>query len=224
MRHRNTGRQFGRNSSHRKALFRNLVTSLLEHGRIETTEAKAKEIRGIADKMITLGKKGDLAAKRMAFAYIQSRDVVAKLFDTLAPRSANRPGGYTRIIKTRVRNGDSAPMALISWLTSEGEYAAGSQRPRKRPEAAAAGSCSVEVALRPPAKPAKRRLGSIACKVYEIERPRGIDFFVRKFLFPAAGTLWLKDQGSGAYIRHYRAFSSFGCGPGVIRHSPAEAP
>ncbi len=121
MRHRNTGRQFGRNSSHRKALFRNLVTSLLEHGRIETTEAKAKEIRGIADKMITLGKKGDLTAKRMAFAYIQSRDVVAKLFDTLAPRSANRPGGYTRIIKTRVRNGDSAPMALIELVDKEGE-------------------------------------------------------------------------------------------------------
>ena len=121
MRHRNTGRQFGRNSSHRKALFRNLVTSLLEHGRIETTEAKAKELRGIADKMITLGKKGDLNAKRMAFAYIQSRDVVAKLFDTLAPRSANRPGGYTRIIKTRVRNGDSAPMALIELVDKEGE-------------------------------------------------------------------------------------------------------
>jgi large subunit ribosomal protein L17 len=113
MRHRNTGRQFGRNSSHRRALFRNLVTSLLEHGKVETTEAKAKEIRGIADKMITLGKRGDLHAKRLALAYIQSRDVVAKLFDELAPRSANRNGGYTRIIKTRIRLGDSAPMAVI---------------------------------------------------------------------------------------------------------------
>jgi len=139
MRHRNTGRQFGRNSSHRKALFRNLVTSLLEHGRIETTEAKAKEIRGIADKMITLGKKGDLTAKRMAFAYIQSRDVVAKLFDTLAPRSANRPGGYTRIIKTRVRNGDSAPMALIELVDKEGETMSPPKpkREKKAPVAAA---------------------------------------------------------------------------------------
>jgi large subunit ribosomal protein L17 len=113
MRHRMAGRQFGRNSSHRKALFRNLVTSLLEHGRIETTEAKAKEIRGIAERMITLGKRGDLHAKRRALSYIQSRDVVAKLFDEIGPRSAERNGGYTRVIKTRIRLGDSAPMAVI---------------------------------------------------------------------------------------------------------------
>ncbi|MHB8174036.1 MAG: 50S ribosomal protein L17 [Nitrospirota bacterium] len=120
MRHRLAGRQFGRNSSHRKALFRNLVTSLLEHGHIETTEAKAKEIRGIADKMITLGKKGDLNAKRMAFSYIMSRDVVAKLFDEIAPRSAERNGGYTRVTKSRVRLGDSAPMAIIELVDKEG--------------------------------------------------------------------------------------------------------
>ena len=114
MRHRNTGRQFGRNSSHRRALFRNLVTSLLEHGKVETTEAKAKEIRGIADKMITLGKRGDLHAKRMAPAYIQSRDVVAKLFSEIAPRSASRNGGYTRVIKTRVRLPTSATRAASS--------------------------------------------------------------------------------------------------------------
>jgi len=136
MRHRNTGRQFGRNSSHRRALFRNLVTSLLEHGKVETTVAKAKEIRGIADKMITLGKKGDLHAKRLAFAYIQSRDVVAKLFDTLAPRSANRNGGYTRIIKTRVRYGDSAEMALIELVDREGA-APSAPRPAREKKAAA---------------------------------------------------------------------------------------
>src|SRR5512143_2061299 len=154
MRHRNMGRQFGRNSSHRKALFRNLVTSLLEHGRLETTEAKAKEIRGIADRMITLGKKGDLAAKRMAFAYIQSRYVVAKLFDTLAPRSANRPGGYTRIIKTRVRNGDSAPMALIELVDKEGETMPPPKVKAKKeaPKAAAAPAVApVEVAPEAPA-------------------------------------------------------------------------
>ena len=114
------GRQFGRNSSHRKALFRNLVTSLIAHEKIETTEAKAKEIRGIAEKIITLGKKGDLHAKRMAMAYIQSRDVVAKLFDDVAPRCANRDGGYTRIVKTRVRYGDSAPMAVLELVDKPG--------------------------------------------------------------------------------------------------------
>jgi len=120
MRHRNTGRQFGRNTSHRKALFRGLVTSLLEHGKIETTEAKAKEVRSIAEKMITLGKQGDLNAKRMAMSYILSRDVVARLFDTIAPRVAERNGGYTRIIKTRIRLGDSAPMAIIELVDREG--------------------------------------------------------------------------------------------------------
>lgn len=119
MRHRNKGRQFGRNSSHRLALFRNLVTSLLEHEKVETTEAKAKEIRGIADRMITLGKKGDLHSKRLALSYIKSRDVVAKLFDTLAPRAATRNGGYTRIVKTRIRYGDSAPMAVIELMDRE---------------------------------------------------------------------------------------------------------
>jgi large subunit ribosomal protein L17 len=137
MRHRMEGRQFGRNSSHRKALFRNLVTSLLEHGRIETTEAKAKEIRGIAEKMITLGKRGDLHAKRMALAYIQSRDVVAKLFDEIGPRSAERNGGYTRVIKTRVRLGDSAPMAVIELVDREVAAAAPKEKKAGAPQPAA---------------------------------------------------------------------------------------
>ncbi|HLB25311.1 MAG TPA: 50S ribosomal protein L17 [Nitrospirota bacterium] len=134
MRHRKAGRQFGRNSSHRLALFRNLVTSLLEHGHIETTEAKAKELRGIADRMITLGKRGDLHAKRQALAYVMSRDVVAKLFSEIAPRSADRNGGYTRVIKTRVRNGDSAPMAIIELVDREG---AAAPKPKAKKEAAA---------------------------------------------------------------------------------------
>ncbi len=137
MRHRKTGRQLGRNSSHRRALFRNLVTSLLEHGKVETTESKAKEIRGIADRMITLGKKGDLHAKRLAFAYIQSRDVVARLFDTLAPRAAGRNGGYTRVTKTRVRYGDSAPMAVIELVDREAAASAGPSRPAKEEKTAA---------------------------------------------------------------------------------------
>lgn len=140
MRHGYSGRQFGRNSSHRRALFRNLVTSFLEHGHIETTEAKAKEIRGIAEKMITLGKRGDLHAKRQALAFITNRDVVAKLFSEIGPRVANRDGGYTRIIKTRVRLGDSAPMAILEMVDKEGQAAPAPKpkREKKAPAAAAA--------------------------------------------------------------------------------------
>src|SRR5512143_1510020 len=154
MRHRNTGRQFGRNSSHRRALFRNLVTSLLEHGKVETTEAKAKEIRGIADKMITLGKRGDLHAKRLALAYIQSRDVVAKLFSDIAPRSANRNGGYTRVIKTRVRLGDSAPMAVIELVDREGAAPAAPKKARVAAPAAEAPKKAAPVAEEPKAEAA----------------------------------------------------------------------
>ena len=103
----------GRDTDHRRALFRNLVTSLLEHEQIETTEATAKELRGIADRMISLGKRGDLHARRLAMAYIQSRAVVAKLFSDIAPRFMDRRGGYTRLIKTRIRPGDGARMSLV---------------------------------------------------------------------------------------------------------------
>lgn len=113
MRHKVDGRQLGRNTGHRRALFRSLVTSLLDLERIETTEAKAKEIRSIADKMITLGKRGDLHARRMALSYIRKKEVVARLFDDIAKRFDGRNGGYTRVIKTRNRLGDGAPMALV---------------------------------------------------------------------------------------------------------------
>jgi large subunit ribosomal protein L17 len=113
MRHKVAGRKLGRSSAHRKALFRNLVTDLLNHEKITSTEAKAKEIRGLAEKMITLGKKGGLTARRQALAYILSEDITAKVFNELAPRYAERPGGYTRIIKLGPRPGDGAPMARI---------------------------------------------------------------------------------------------------------------
>ncbi|MBI3802876.1 MAG: 50S ribosomal protein L17 [Nitrospirae bacterium] len=113
MRHRKAGRPLGRNSAHRKALFRNLVTSFLRYERIETTEAKAKELRAIADQMITLGKRGDLHARRMAASYILDKDVVSTLFADVAPRFMSRQGGYTRLIKTRVRYGDGAPMVIV---------------------------------------------------------------------------------------------------------------
>ncbi len=113
MRHRKSGRQLGRNSSHRKAMFRNMVTSLFEHERVQTTDAKAREVRRVAEKLITLGKRGDLHARRQALAYVRSKTVVAKLFAELSPRYANRPGGYTRIVKLGSRRGDNAPMSLV---------------------------------------------------------------------------------------------------------------
>jgi len=113
MRHLKAGRKLSRTSSHRKALFRNMVTSLLLHEHIRTTEAKAKELRGFADNMVTLAKRGDLHARRQAIAFIQSNEVVKKLFTVLADRYKERPGGYTRVIKLETRPGDNAPMAII---------------------------------------------------------------------------------------------------------------
>ena len=113
MRHRKRHGKLGRSSAHRKALLRNLVTSLLDRERLETTEAKAKELRRIADRMITLGKRGGLHARRQALSVIRSRVVTAKVFDDLADRFRERPGGYTRVLKTRMRVGDAAPMSII---------------------------------------------------------------------------------------------------------------
>lgn len=124
MRHRKKGRQLGRDSKHRKALFRNLVTSLFEHERIETTQAKAKELRGFTDKIISLGKEGTLHARRRALRLLQSKAMVSKLFGDVATRFQNRSGGYTRIIKTRRRPGDAAEMVAIELIersaTTEG--------------------------------------------------------------------------------------------------------
>jgi len=123
MRHRSSGRKLGRNSSHRKALFRNMVTSLLEHERITTTDAKAKELRGITDRMITLGKRGDLHARRQALSVIRSKEITAKVFDELADRYRDRPGGYTRVIKLGNRHGDAAPVSIIELVDRPGEEA-----------------------------------------------------------------------------------------------------
>ncbi|MBP5200275.1 MAG: 50S ribosomal protein L17 [Schwartzia sp.] len=106
-------RKLGRDSSARKALFRSVLTSFFRHGRIETTEAKAKEVSGLADQLITLAKRGDLAARRMAIARLYDEDVVRKLFDEIAEKYKDRQGGYTRILKLGPRRGDAAPMALL---------------------------------------------------------------------------------------------------------------
>ncbi len=120
MRHGKKGRQLSRKTKHRWALFRNLVTSLLECERIETTEQKAKEIRGYADRMITLGKQGDLDARRRALSFIRNKTVVAKLFNDVAGRFRDRKGGYTRMIKTRQRVGDAASMVAIELVEKSG--------------------------------------------------------------------------------------------------------
>jgi len=113
MRHKIAGRKLGRTTSHRLAMFRNMVTSLLEHERIVTTTEKAKELRPIAEKMISLGKRGDLHARRQALSYIRSKSVVDKLFTDIKDRFSERNGGYTRILHTGVRKGDAASMAII---------------------------------------------------------------------------------------------------------------
>lgn len=122
MRHRKAGRKLGRTTAHRKAMLRNMVTSLLEHERIVTTVPKAKEARRLADKMITLGKRGDLHARRQALSYIRSKDVVNKLFNELSEQYADRQGGYTRIIRTGNRYGDAAPMAIIELVDFQESY------------------------------------------------------------------------------------------------------
>jgi large subunit ribosomal protein L17 len=113
MRHHRSGRKLGRDSAHRKALYANLTGALFEHGRIQTTLAKAKEVRPIAEKMITLARRGDIHSRRQALAFLRSQDVVYKLFSDVAPRFEGRPGGYSRIVKLGPRQGDAAEMAYL---------------------------------------------------------------------------------------------------------------
>ena len=133
MRHLKAGRKFGRTSAHRKALFRNLVGALIERERISTTLAKAKELRGKVERTITLGKKGTLHARRQAFKLTPQKEAVQKVFGSLADRYANRPGGYTRIIKIGARRGDNAPMAFIELVDREGETPAPKEEAQKKP-------------------------------------------------------------------------------------------
>jgi large subunit ribosomal protein L17 len=121
MRHLKSGRQLSRNSAHRWALMRNMITALLREEKIRTTDPKAKELRRWADRVITLGKRGSLHARRQALGIVQDKAVVRKLFDTIAPRFKDRPGGYTRIIKLGIRRGDAAQLSLIELVGAEGE-------------------------------------------------------------------------------------------------------
>lgn len=138
MRHNKTGRRLGRKPDHRQHMMRNMVTSFFENEKITTTVTRAKELRKLVDKMITLGKRGDLHARRQALQVIADHNVVAKLFEMIAPRYAERPGGYTRIIRLENRQGDNAPMAIIE-LVEEGfvakeSAAEGSEDDKKIPE------------------------------------------------------------------------------------------
>jgi large subunit ribosomal protein L17 len=119
MKHARAGRKLGRDSAHRKALYSNLAGALIEHGRIQTTEAKAKAVKPFAEKMITLGRRGDLAARRQALAQLRSQYVVHQLFAEVAPRFAERPGGYTRIVKLGPRQGDAAEMVYLEFVDHE---------------------------------------------------------------------------------------------------------
>jgi large subunit ribosomal protein L17 len=133
MRHRVAGVKLGRTPAHRRALFRNLVTSLFEHEAVRTTDAKAKEIRRWADRLITLGKQGTLHARRRAATVIGRPSVLKKLFDEIAPRYRERHGGYTRVIKVGIRPGDAAPVSMIELVERAGaEAAAGKKKPRRR--------------------------------------------------------------------------------------------
>ena len=130
MRHQIAGRKLGRTTSHRWAMLRNLLTSFFEHERVKTTDAKAKELRPLAEKIIQWGKRGDLHARRQMLAIIRSRKVVGKVFDSIAPRYQNRVGGYVRILKLGVRRGDGAPVSIVE-LVTEGKESRITQKQRR---------------------------------------------------------------------------------------------
>jgi large subunit ribosomal protein L17 len=130
VRHPRAGKKLGRDSAHRKALYANLAGALIEHGRVKTTLAKAKAVRPVAEKMITLGRRGDLAARRQALAFLRSNDVVTKLFSEVGPRFADQAGGYSRIVKLGTRWGDSAELAYLELV----DYVPPAPRPKARRE------------------------------------------------------------------------------------------
>ena len=157
MRHRSTTAKLKRNASHRKALLSNLACSLIEHGRIKTTLGKAKALRPVAEKLVTLAKRNDLHSRRLAIAYLHQKDTVKKLFAEVAPASKDRQGGYCRITKLGARMTDSAPMAIIEWVDRAAETEAAAATP--------AAEAVVEVAAE--TKPAKKAAKKKAAKADE---------------------------------------------------------
>jgi len=161
MRHRVNTRKFGRTSAHRMSMFRNMVSSLLEHEKIETTHEKAREVGRLAERMISLGKRGDLHARRQALRVVRGREVQAKLFGELAERFAGRNGGYTRVLRTRRRHGDAAEMSIVALLEPTAPAKEkGEKAPRKK--AAAAKKAPSEKAKKADKteKPARKKAGT----------------------------------------------------------------
>jgi large subunit ribosomal protein L17 len=147
MYHGKAGRKLGRTSSHKEAMFRNMVTSIIKHERIRTTDAKAKELRKLAEKMVTLGKRGDLHARRQALAVLRDKSLISKLFGELAERYRNRAGGYTRIIKTGYRFGDNAPISILEFIPDEKKKEKATPKARAKTKAKDKAKAKVETAV-----------------------------------------------------------------------------
>ncbi len=174
MRHRVGGRKLGRTTSHKDAMLRNMVTSFLKFETIETTDAKAKELRRVAEKMITLAKRGGLHARRQAAAVIREKDVVKKLFDEIGARFADRQGGYTRIVKTGFRAGDSAPLAVIELLAkpaAEKKEKKGAKA-KKEPKAKKEAKPKAKKEAKPKAEKAKTAKAEKAPKTEKEAKPK----------------------------------------------------
>ena len=175
MRHRVAGRKLSRHTQHRELMFRNMVVSLLTHERIKTTLPKAKELRSWADKIITLGKRGDLSARRRVFDLLRDRGVVKKLFEQIAPRFKDRQGGYTRIFKMGWRAGDAAPLSLIELTTQAGEKEKKKSAVKKAKEAVKKGSpqkkAKVEKAKKGEKKEAKKEVPKARAKAKAEKEP-----------------------------------------------------
>ena len=185
MRHNFSGRSFGRTANQRKALLRGLAVAVIEHERIETTVAKAKETRRIVEKLVTLGKRGDLNSKRVALSKIPNREIVQKLFDVIAPRFADRNGGYMRIVQTRQRVNDSAEMAVLEFVDFEDIRDKGSSGGKKKAAPKKKESAKAEPEKKAPAKKAE-------------EEPEEEKKAAAKKKAPAKKKAAPKDEESGA--------------------------
>jgi large subunit ribosomal protein L17 len=168
MRHARSGKKLGRDSAHRKALYSNLAGALIEHGRIKTTVTKAKAVKPIAEQMITLGRRGDLHARRQATAFLRSRDVVHKLFAEVAPRFKDRPGGYARIIKIGPRPGDAAEMVYLELVDEE--YVE-KQREERTPEVVAAEPEAAAVPVKSAEEAPETEAEAVEAPTDEVDEP-----------------------------------------------------
>jgi len=160
MRHRVNTRKFGRTSAHRVSMFRNMVSSLIEHERVETTHEKAREVGRLAERMISLGKRGDLHARRLALRIVRGREAHSKLFGELAERFAGRSGGYTRVLRTRRRPGDAAEMSIVSLLEAQPGAKAPAEKGEKAPRKKSAAKKAPATKAQKAEKPAKKKAGT----------------------------------------------------------------